>query len=414
VSYVPNFPIYNNQVLNYILEKDGLINKYEQATAVKRLLYLEYWYQSKPYMTINQLKNKAKELSSLKNSRGNQYILDLIKKKESAFKQKEFTAITNKEYGFKTTYARLKMNEANYYEANGNKKKAADIRKTIDYDVNNFDAFKLLEESFISKDYFASLAYYEQVKEVLRINELGGHFFLFYKNIPNITFNHNGIWRHEATYLLALGVLANVRTGNMTQAEEELLFLKKFNQNHKTFNEAYAEKSARKKAGKFNDIEYQTSYGQCLAIEKAVESVLLSKKGAYEEANNRISQALQLLKDNPSMQKYYNAWIELLKFESEIRAENFLSARKTAILLKTRSYTANQVWVKLFTIEDYQYQMAYMKFRQKQYQSCINQLKILGSANPKSKRILLLKLDAYNALGDIENSNKTENQLIQN
>lgn len=77
------------------------------------------------------------------------------------------------------------------------------------------------------------------------------------------------------------------------------------------------------------------------------------------------------------MNKYYNAWIELLKFEAEIIAGNFSVAKRTAIGLKSRTYTANQEWVKLFTNEDYQYQMAYMKFKQKQYQSCINQLKIL-------------------------------------
>ncbi len=414
VSFVPYFKAYDEGVLDYLSKKEEMINQYETATATKRLLYLAYWYQSEPYMTIEQLQNKANEIESLKNSNGTEYIVGLIEQKAKSFEKKEFMAITNKEYGFKPAYARLKMNEANYYAANGNKSKADEIRKTIDYDVNNFDAFKLLDESFSSKDYHGSIAYYEQVKEIIRINENGNNFFMFYKNIPNITFNHDGVWRHEATYLLALGVLSNLRVGNISQAEEELLFLKEYNENHRKSNEEFAARSARKKSGKFTDVERQTSYGQCLAIEKAVESILFSKKGKYEEANKSITESIKLLNDNPLMNKYYNAWIELLKFEAEIIAGNFSVAKRTAIGLKSRTYTANQEWVKLFTNEDYQYQMAYMKFKQKQYQSCINQLKILEAANPKSKRVLLLKLDTYKALGDIENSIKTENQLIKN
>lgn len=414
VSYVPNFKTYDDGVLDYLSQKEGMINQYEQATATKRLLYLEYWYQNKPYMTIEQLQNKANELESLKNSKGTQYLVNLIEQKAKPFEKKIFMPITNKEYGFKSSMVRLRMNEANYYEANGNKSKAEEIRKTIDYDVNNFDAFKLLDESFASKDYFGSIAYYEQVKEIIRINENGNNFFMFYKNIPSITFNQDGVWRHEATYLLALGVLSNFRVGNISQAEEEFLFLKEYNENHRRSNEEFAARPTRKKLGKFTEIERQTSYGQCLAIEKAVESILFAKNGKFEEANKSIVQSIKLLNDNPLMNKYYNAWIELLKFETEIRVGDFSAAKRTAIGLKSRIYTANQVWVKLFTNEDYQYHMAYMKFKQKQYQSCINQLKILEAANPKSKRVLLLKLDTYKALGDVENSIKTENQLIQN
>lgn len=414
VSFVPNFTSFDDGVLDYLARKEEMINQYEQATATKRLLYFEYWHQTKPYMTIEQLSNKLEELSTLKNTKGTEYIVSLIERKEQGFHEKFFMAITNKAYGFKTTLTRVKMNEANYYESNGDKIKAEEIRKTIDYDVDNFDAFKLLDEAFTAKDYFGSIAYYDQVKEIIRINENGNNFFLFYKNIPSINYNQDGVWRHEATYLLALGVLSHLRVGNITQAEEEFSFLKDYNKNHLRNNEEFALLSPRKKSGKFTDVERQTSYGQCLAIEKAIESVLLSKKGEFEEAHKSITQGIKLLKDNPVMSDPYDAWIELLKFESEIRSENFLEARKTAAVLKNRTYTAQYLDVKLFTIEDYQYQIAYMKFKQEQYQSCINQLKILESANPKSKRVLLLKLDTYKALGDMENAILTENQLIEN
>jgi hypothetical protein len=413
VSYVPNFSTYNDQVIDFITKKERLIDQYEQATSVKRLLYLEYWYQNKPYMTIDQLQNKAAELEALKASRGNQHLIEIINQKGKSFEQKEFKSITNKEYGFKATYTRLKMNEANYYEAKGDKSKAKEIRSTIDYDVHNFDAFKLLDESFASKDYFGSIAYYEQVKEVLRINENGGNFFLFYKNIPNITFKQDGVWRHEATYLLALGVLANIRTDNLTQAEEELAFLKQFNENHKAFNASYATLSARKKADKFTDVEYQTSYGQCLAIEKAVASILLAKQGEAEQSSAKIKEAKVLLDENPLLNKSYNAWIELLKFESEILSDNYTEARRTAINLNRMTYTANQDWVKLFSVEDFKYMMAFMKFKQKQYQSCINQIEILEAGFPKSLRLKMLKLDAYKALNNAEKANEIELILNQ-
>lgn len=411
VSYVPNFKTYDDGVLDYLSQKEGMINQYEQATATKRLLYLEYWHQNKPYMTIEQLQNKANEIESLKSSKGTEYLVSLIEQKAKSFEKKEFMAITNKEYGFKPAYTRLKMNEANYYEANGNKSKAAEIRKTIDYDVNNFDAFKLLDESFASKDYFGSIAYYEQVKEIIRINENGNNFFMFYKNIPSINFNYNGVWRHEATFLLALGVLSNIRVGNLSQAEEELLFLKEYNENHRRSNEEFAARSARKKSGKFTDVERQTSYGQCLAIEKAVESILFAKNGRTQERKSNLQEAETLLDENPLTLKSYNAWIGLLKFEAEIISEDYTEARRTAIGLNKLLWTANQDWVKLFTVEDFKYTMAFMKFKQKQYQSCVNQLEVLEAAYPNSLRIKVLKLDAYKAMNNKEKANEIELNL---
>ena len=120
-----------------------------------------------------------------------------------------------------------------------------------------------------------------------------------------------------------------------------------------------------------------------------------------------------LLDENPLMNKSYNAWIELLKFESEILSENYTEAKRTAIGVNRMTYTANQDWVKLFTVEDFKYMMAFMKFKQKQYQSCINQIEILEAGFPKSIRLKMLKLDAYKALNNAEKANEIELILNQ-
>ncbi len=414
VSYVPTFYIYDDKMLQKINGIKIKIDKYERATAVKRLLYFKYWSQ-KPYMTIAQLQQTSNEIVAIANNQGTQAILDEISLYEKPYVRENddfFYPVLNKETGFKNTYIALKMEEANYFEKQGDKEKANKIRTSINYDVDNFLAFKLLYKSFNNKNYFGSIAYYKQVKDVLKINENDRkHLFLLYKNIPSINYETGGVWRHEATFLIALGVFSYTYMNDYSQAQEELQFLKWYNENHRKFNEYYKTVKARKKAGRFTDVEYATSYGQCLAIEKAVNAYLLAKYDNNKEALNLINEAIKLLNENPDISNPYNAWINLIKLDLLIELDMFDEARKQASVINRYKYTSSVTGAKLFKIDDYYFSMALLKFKQKQYQSCINQLKILEKTNPDSSRLLLLMRDAYYGLGNKEKAIEIEKKL---
>ncbi len=416
VSYVPTFYTYDDNMLQKINNIKTRIGQYERATAVKRLLYFKYWNQ-KPYMTIAQLQQTSNEIVAIANNQGTQAILDKISLYEKPYIKDGdliFNPVLNKKTGFKNTYIELKMQEANYYEKQGNKEKANKIRASIDYDANNFTAFKLLHKSFNNKNYFGSKQYYSRVKNILKINENKEHFFVFYSNIPDINFEKDGLRRIEATYLLALGVLSYAYTNDYSQAQEELQFLKWYNENHRKFNEYYKTVKARKKAGRFTDVEYAHSYSHCLVIEKTVNAYLLAKyENNKEDALNLINEAIELLNENPTMFNYYDMWVYITRLDILIKLNMFDEARKQASTINKSKYlTTTGLNINLFDIDDYYFLMALMKYKQKQYQSCLNQLKILEKTKPNSNRLLLLKRDTYLKLGNTEMAKETEKKLL--
>ena len=406
---VPTFFDFNETMMQKLKAIEGRIEKYERATATRRLMFLEYW-QTKPYMTSDQVVARFSKIESLLKTNGSDYVVDLVNKRDNDFKTSDFNHIVNKDYGFRTTFNRIDLNKAKYYESNGDKNKAEELRANINYDVNNFDAFKLLQEAFKDKNYYATSQYYEQVKNTLEINEEGKSFFLFYKDIPNIDYSYDGMWRHETTYLLALGILSYSKSGEIAQAQAELDFLKWYNENHRVFNEQYEQRKLRKKANGFSDVEYASSYAQCLAIEKAVEAVLLSKNGETEKAEKLIDEAVALNLEYPTNTNRYGTWYALTKLEILIRNNNFIEARKLAVKIRKTAFLAS-ISQKFYNEEDFKFLLAFMKFKQEQYQSVINELTILEQSNPKSKRIMLLKLDTYKALGDSENETLYQSKL---
>ena len=398
VDFVPNFYEFDKSVpeqIDVILQN---IDKYNSATSVRRLLYLEYW-STQPYMTIDQLSNRLVEIENLKTTKGTQHILSMIEQKQRSFNDNFFNPVLNKERGFKSTFNRLKLREAHFYKLNGNKDKANEIRASVDYDVHNFDAFRLLNESFEKQDYHSSLQYYEQVKEVAKANEGGGHFFISYHEVPNIFADYNGTSRVETAYLLGLGALSHYILLNESQALDELNYLKQYNENHRVFNENYKNVKRRKKADNYNDVELASSYALCLAIEKTIEANFCSRNGQFDQARTLTEEAINLIEEYPEFGfEHFTPWIHLTRFEILIRTGDLTEAKKEAVKIKPMTYSIYNA--SLFSVDDYNFLLALLKFKQGQFQTCLNQIKTIEASNGATSKTLLLKLKTYQAIGD--------------
>jgi uncharacterized protein HemY len=102
----------------------------------------------------------------------------------------------------------------------------------------------------------------------------------------------------------------------------------------------------------------------------------------------------------------------LTELEVSIRVSDYVEAKKTAIKIKNNMWKANAIRAKLFSVEDYQFLMAYMKFKQNKYQSALSSLGIMETEHPNSIRVLSLTKDIYQILGNAEKVNEYEIKLL--
>tara|TARA_B110000240_G_scaffold131779_1_gene146219 strand:+ start:626 stop:2782 length:2157 start_codon:yes stop_codon:yes gene_type:complete len=393
VKAVPTFYSYDETTFQRLESIKNRIPEYENATATRRLLYLVYW-NKKPYLTSDEVVSKFDELETLKTTNGIENIKLLISEQETSYLKKEaFTHIVDKENGFKLTNNKLALAMAKYYKANGNSKKADQIIKSLNYDVDHFNAFKLLYIAYGDKNYYGSILYYEQVKEILNINEGGEKFFSDYTNIPNLDSHGNLLAREEASYLLGLGALSYLKSGELTQAENELNFLKWYNNNFLQYKTIRKKMSSRKKATGYSDTELDSKYNLCLAIEKTIEATILSKKGENLKAETLINEATLLNANNRDNHKY-TPWILLSQLDISIRIGNLIEAKKAIVKLKYFSSTSGDLKYRQYSQEDYQFLKCFLKYKEGNLESVLISLEIMGTEYPNNIRIQQLKINS--------------------
>ncbi len=410
INALPTYFDFDKKMMNNISTLEKNIATYEKGTVTNRLLVLKYLNTS-PDMTIDEVRNTAKEIEDNFSNNGLDFSINKITNYEKLYNNPSYKHLGNKGKAFGRVLNNVNHYKAKYYKKQGNFKKANELEIKNNYDVNDIDAFKLLATAYKDKNYFGSIKYYQQIKEYLKSKDNTG-FLLFYIDIPNIDYEINGTWRHETVAMTAAGILSYIKTNDLAQARQELEFIKWLNDNHKKFNTAYALKKSRKKAHGFSDQEYKNSLGQSLAVEKTVEAILLSKEGNFEDAKLLINEAIQLNIDNPLNQDMYGPWIRLNKLEILIRTNAYKDAKKLAIKIKKMHYVNIIAKTKFYNHDDFKFQLAFMKYKKENYQGAINDVTVLEKEHPNSKRLILLKYKLYEAIKDDKNITLYKSKLL--
>lgn len=186
-------------------------------------------------------------------------------------------------------------------------------------------------------------------------------------------------------------MLSHLSSGEITQANNELEYLKWYNNNFKIYLEKF--KGLKLKKRTFTLTELESGYNMCLAIEKTIEAALLAKKGEFEKAKTLISEAIILNKNNHATLNTYEHWFMISQLDILIRTGDYLQAKKIGIRLKQKSWTATAMNSKLFTQEDFSFLMVFLKYKEGNYNSALLNLNILEQEYPNSGRIKQLKND---------------------
>lgn len=410
VSFMPNNVTLGDKAIEYGDRKLALIEEYDRATATRRLLFMEY-FLNKPYMGVAQLEAKMNEIERQKNQNGVDYILQQIAKNSNAFKSNSLLHIQQKEEAFKNVNNRILLQKAIYYERSGDKAMAEKIRKSINYNVDSFEAFKLLHDSYKLKDYYSALQYYDKVRYILEINENKKDFFIRYSNIPNLDYDWNGLDRNDAVYLIALGVLSNLNTGDLDQARSEMEFMIWYNENYRVKKENYKNLKSSKKYNAVSDSDAEIEYNKCMMIQHTIQSIYYSIIHQIKDSKFHSTESLKYLDNAPSSEKKYDYWIKMVNLENLIRDGEFAEARKIALELNRMGVIADAMSARLFTNEDFKFLLAYMKYAQKEYESAVSQLKSLNETYPNNKKVVLLLRDTYLKLGKTKEAEAIENAL---
>ena len=120
-------------------------------------------------MTIDEVRNTAKEIEDNFSNNGLDFSINKITNYEKLYNNPSYKHLGNKGKAFGRVLNNANHYKAKYYKKQGNFKKANELEIKNNYDVNDIDAFKLLATAYKDKNYFGSIKYYQQIKEYLKL-----------------------------------------------------------------------------------------------------------------------------------------------------------------------------------------------------------------------------------------------------
>jgi len=408
IRIVPTFYNFDKQTLTRLNNLENRIKRYQVGSASRRFLVSEYYATNTP-MTLGEIKSKMKEINSKEQSKGTASIVRAILR-NSKISELNNLPFINLEGKLNVTFNRIAIAKSKCYKAMGRDEDAVKILYGIDYNVNPSGAFKLIHESFKDKNIYSTIKYYESVKDYIKTKENGKVFYLKYKEIEVLNNYHNGLERVDVAYLISLGCISYITSGQISQAKEELKFLRWYNQNLNNFLKKYKEKKLKT----MSDTDIEIILNKCLVFERALEALLLAKEGEFGVSLMKIDKAI-ILQENLGYDFFglgIESWLYQIKLNVLIHSNQFLKAKTIAREIKNRNrgFASKKT---LFDIGDYKFLLAFMKFKEGKLNSSLSSLILLENEFPNMKRINLLRRDIYLELGEYEKA-KNQNNLYKN
>lgn len=259
-----------------ILKERLEFDQYEFHTAPSRLLAIK-WLTSSDYLTLEQYYAYADEIDNMSLAE----ILDEIEGwKDSRF-LKNYGYLLPKEDAFKSEVNRMNLALIQHYRESGDESKAAEVMRQIDFDVPAAGTPALIYESYVNHNYQATSQYYDVLKSFLLKADY--HYLHIVEGLkdyePTSIYNElDGIYRDRLLFILNLGVLSMIKSGDIDRVPEEILFLKKYNDQLVKFKDKKKYRNVYKKmhsANQNSDVEAEHEIGSALI--DLVEALYQSK-----------------------------------------------------------------------------------------------------------------------------------------
>lgn len=406
VTAIPYYYEANQETLQELNKLEQRLLEYEYATASARLIYLEYIvFDGFPTQT------EMARIKSIINTMPIEQVLERIENIQNQYNTDDMPHMANASEGLAGTFDKINMYKARCYAALGMKDKAEQIRKNLTYNVAINDAIKLTQESFKNKDYYSTAQYASLVQDHFQ-NETVVR--TIYSDLISLTYNFDGIRRFEIGYLAALGVIANIKTNQITQADQALKGLKRM---HTTFEETYEyyrdEVSKRKKMN-LSDEEFRLEVLRSKAMLNVANAHLAAKKGNPQEALSLIIEAKKLYDEAPELAiQKFDAWFLYQKLEILMTLQKFEEAKDVIRDLKQNHAINAIAGVTNYDSNNLGYFNAYIRFKKEDYKGALFALKILKKQQPTNPKIYALEEEIYKALDNTNLAEKSHQKYLE-
>lgn len=413
VQAVPTWYELNGETLRELDAIEAGMLSYERITAPKRLLYWEYESYD-GHMDIAELKRRYDRIAGDNERYGRPYLISRIEEIQRRYS--DISAVphmANADRGFSGAKNRIQLVRARTYEKLGRHEEARKLRAEISYDVSAQDAVKLLKTTFDNGNYYGSIQYYQPLKQYFMDRNSVKFIYL---ELPNLNFEMDGLSRVDATYLLGLGVLAHIRSGQVSQAREELAFLRRFQQQLEDAYRQHLKLSDRKKAFKTTDTDFRSHVDGAESVVLAVEAVLQRKTNKHEQSLELIDRAISLSAASSGLlsqsAEKYELWMQFLKLEILVDLGRYDEAKELTQAVKTKASV--DIFKENFRMEELRFLMAYIRYKEQDYKGALFALRLLKRSNPGISKYYVLEEDIYRAMGDESGATEARQAYIQN
>lgn len=411
---------FDKTTLKALEKKEELFSLFETATADKRLLFWEF-QKFKGVPNKVQFQHMQQKIEQEKSLYGTSHLLTQIDNITSRFSNsKDFPHTLNRAKSFTGAINQIAVIKARCYKALGQNKKAEKILNSLDYNVDVNSAITLIQQAYSNDNYFLAQRYFIEIKNYLiDNNEVQLSYNKIYQLDHKIKGPGVGLPRYDMNYIISLGVMSYLKSGQITQAEEAFLFLEKYQNNFEVFYQNYLKLKPKKKRGYASDEEVKNYLVKAENINNAVEAVLSYKHQDYEKSLSLINNAIELDASSIHIRDVhhkYALWFKFIKADLLVKMGEYTKAK---IVLKDIRKSVNFpssysiVINKGLKISDYNFLKTYIKFKQKNYNSALMGLKILKLKDPKVAKYYMLEADIYKLLGDTEKLEKAEHNYLQ-
>lgn len=415
---IPSHSSYDKKALKAVEERENMLETYERTTSEYRLQYFEYLnYSGAP--DIAQFEKVKAKIQSLSIDERLKRIAELQNKIES----KGIEHLCNGDVAFKGIRNSLKLIKINVYTELGNQVKVDELKSTLDYNVGVKDALKNTLEAYNSNNYAVASSFSDIVFNHFSAEKMIQTNYSEYDIISNENTIGAGetvrMRRSTVNYVMALGVLSDLKRNNKTQANNKMNALILFQERFVNALKNYEGLSSKERGRGISVVEFKSEVQLCEVIVSLAHAQLAAHNNNNAEAQKQSDNAVQLLAGVSSvfpLEKYLALWSEYNRVEVLVELEEYNEAKELLKNVKS-DYNEYKQFHKgmLLTLdkESMDFLNAFIKYKTDDLNGALLSLKLFHKKYPKEVRSYLLEEKIYRVQGDVEKADVSRNMYIE-
>lgn len=414
---IPAFDEYNQSTIDEIEKLERSYLAYDIATAAERCAIAKFFWttQRYGYTEILEFYNTAQGWSKREQ-------LEYIEKWQGYADYDHAIYLANSDESFKVNRAILLSKKARCYKNMGKDEEAEKLLAMVDLDMDATEAITLMQNAFIDSDYELASLYYPIIKNKFESEETPLAYYSFDTGEPliidknnssgiaaasfvgasnmgstNSTNNHatKSIYlsRNDVIMLLASGSIISIYNGDITAANQELVFLSDYINN-------------RPNESSYTDEDHTVA----LSILDGIKSAKLLQENKPEEALVQMEKTLALKSHTELLGTKYTLWLKQIYFDILVANKRYDQAHELYVSIKMNPLVANPEYSLFFDSNALMFKKCELLYAQGEYQRVLNGLDLLETIAPNPK-YNLMRSKVYNAMGEYEKSREELNNI---